>query len=117
MHMAVSAAEKREVNSYELFIGALSVFSIINIVLSLVLPDSAVQSVIIIVDTGLCVVFFAVFLGRLRRAESKSGYFLHQLGWLDLLGSLPFPGLRIARVFRVARDSARTRSGDEDADR
>ncbi len=36
-------------------------------------------------------------------AESKGGYFFHQLGWLDLLGSLPFPGLRIARVFRVAR--------------
>ncbi len=99
----VSAAEQKEVNSYELFIGALSVFSIVNIVLSLVLPDSAVQSVIVIVDTGLCVVFFADFLGRLRKAESKSGYFFHQLGWLDLLGSLPFPGLRIARVFRVAR--------------
>jgi len=101
--MAVSAADQREVNSYELFIGALSVISIINIVLALVLPDPAVRNVIIIVDTGLCFVFFADFLGRLRNAESKSGYFFRQLGWLDLLGSLPFPGLRIARVFRVAR--------------
>ncbi len=58
---------------------------------------------ILIVDTGLCFVFFADFLGRLRNAESKSGYFFRQLGWLDLLGSLPFPGLRIARVFRVSR--------------
>lgn len=99
----VSAAEKQEVNSYELFIAALSVISIINIVLSLALPDPAVRNVIIIVDTGLCLVFFADFLGRLRNAESKSRYFFHQLGWLDLLGSLPFPGLRIARVFRVAR--------------
>jgi Ion transport protein len=101
--MAVSAADQREVNSYELFIGALSVISIINIVLALVLPDPAVRNVIVIVDTGLCFVFFADFLGRLRNAESKSGYFFRQLGWLDLLGSLPFPGLRIARVFRVAR--------------
>jgi hypothetical protein len=99
----VSTAEQKEVNSYELFIGALSVFSIFNIVLSLLAPDGAVRTVILIVDTGLCFVFFADFLGRLRGAESKSGYFLHQLGWLDLLGSLPFPGLRIARVFRVAR--------------
>jgi hypothetical protein len=99
----VSAAEQKEVNPYELFIGALSVFSIFNILLSLIIPDSAVKTVILIVDTGLCFVFFADFLGRLRNAESKSGYFLHQLGWLDLLGSLPFPGLRIARVFRVAR--------------
>jgi voltage-gated potassium channel len=101
--MTLSAAEKQEVNSYELFIGALSVLSIFNILLSLLLPDAAVRNVILIVDTGLCFVFLADFLGRLRRAESKSGYFLHQLGWLDLLGSLPFPGLRIARVFRVTR--------------
>lgn len=101
--MTISAAEQKEVNSYELFIGALSVFSIFNIVLSLLVPDSAVRTVILIVDTGLCFVFFADFLGRLRGAESKSGYFFHQLGWLDLLGSLPFPGLRIARVFRVTR--------------
>ena len=31
----VSAAEQKEVNPYELFIGALSVFSIFNIVLSI----------------------------------------------------------------------------------
>ena len=99
----VTAAEQKEVNSYELFIGALSVISIINIVLALAIPDSAVRNVILIVDTGLCFVFFADFLGRLRNAESKSKYFFRQLGWLDLLGSLPFPGLRIARVFRVAR--------------
>lgn len=101
--MAVSATERQEVNSYELFIAALSVISIINIVLALVISDPAVRNVVTIVDTGLCVVFFADFLGRLRRAESKRGYFFRQLGWLDLLGSLPFPGLRIARVFRVVR--------------
>jgi voltage-gated potassium channel len=100
----VSAAEQQEVNSYELFIAALSVISIVNIFLELFLVfDPAVANVILIVDTGLCVVFFADFLGRLRNAESKGGYFFRQLGWLDLLGSLPFPGLRIARVFRVAR--------------
>jgi len=101
--MTLTAAEKQEVNSYELFIGALSVISIINIVLALVIFDPAVRNVVLIVDTGLCFVFFADFLGRLRAAESKSGYFFRQLGWLDLLGSLPFPGLRIARVFRVSR--------------
>jgi hypothetical protein len=99
----LTAAEKQEVNPYELFIGALSVISIINILLYLIIPDQAVRNVVEIVDTGLCFVFFADFLGRLRNAESKSDYFFRHLGWLDLLGSLPFPGLRIARVFRVAR--------------
>jgi voltage-gated potassium channel len=101
--MTLSAAEQKEVNSYELFIAALSVFSIINIVLVLVISDPAVRNVVEIIDFGLCVVFLADFFGRLARAESKSGYFFRHLGWLDLLGSLPLPGLRIARVFRIGR--------------
>ena len=101
--MTLSADEKQEVNSYELFIAALSVLSIINIGLVLVLSDPAVRNVVEIIDFGLCVVFLADFCARLARAESKSGYFVRHLGWLDLLGSLPFPGLRLARVFRVAR--------------
>jgi hypothetical protein len=101
--MAVSRREQPEVSSYELFIAVLSIFSIVNIVLELWPLDQNVKDVILIVDTGLCVVFLADFLGRLWRADSKGEYFFHQLGWLDLLGSLPFPGLRIARVFRVAR--------------
>jgi ion transport protein len=99
----LTAAEKKEVNSYELFIGALSIISIFNIVLFIFLPDPAVREVVVIVDTSLCLVFLIDFFGRLRNAESKNRYFFRQLGWLDLLGSLPFPGLRIARVFRVAR--------------
>ena len=106
----LTAAEKKEVNSYELFIGALSILSIFNIVLYLLVPDSAVKEVIVIVDSSLCIVFLIDFLGRLRNAESKNRYFFRQLGWLDLLGSLPFPGLRIARVFRVARVVRLTRA-------
>src|SRR5215831_9729734 len=99
----LTPAEQKEVNPYELFIGALSVISIFNIVLYIFLPDPAVREVVVIVDTSLCFVFLADFFGRLRNAESKNRYFFRQLGWLDLLGSLPFPGLRIARVFRVTR--------------
>jgi voltage-gated potassium channel len=101
--MAAPATDQHETSSYELFIAALSVFSIINIVLALLFSDPNVRNIIVIVDTGLCFVFMADFLGRLGRATSKREYFFRQLGWLDLLGSLPFPGLRIARVFRVAR--------------
>ncbi len=101
--MAVSQRDQQEVNSYELFIAVLSVFSIVNIVLLLLPLDQNVKNVILIIDTGLCVVFLADFLARLWRADSKGGYFFHHFGWLDLLGSLPIPGLRIARVFRVVR--------------
>jgi voltage-gated potassium channel len=101
--MAAPPTDQQETSSYELFIAALSAFSIINIALELLLWDSAVRNVITIVDTGLCVAFLADFFGRLGRAKSKRQYFFRQLGWLDLLGSLPLPGLRIARVFRVVR--------------
>ena len=92
-----------EVNSYELFIAVLSVVSIVNLVLILFPFDPNTHNVLRIVDAGLTVAFFADFLGRLLRASNKGRYFFRQLGWLDLLGSLPFPELRLARVFRVFR--------------
>jgi voltage-gated potassium channel len=101
--MAAAAPGEQEASSYELFMAAISVFSIVNLVL-LVLPlQGDVKTVILIVDTSLCLAFLADFLARLLRAYSKREYFFRQLGWLDLLGSLPFPGLRVARVFRVVR--------------
>ena len=89
-------------NSYELFIGALSVFSIINIVLSLVLPDPAVRTVIVIVDTGLCFVFFADFLGayETRRARSATSS-TSSAGW-TCWAACPFRGCA-SRVSSVSR--------------
>lgn len=101
--MAASAADEQETSSYELFIAAISVFSIVNIVLVLLPLQEDIKNVILIVDAGLSLAFLADFLGRLLRARRKREYFFRQLGWLDLLGSLPFPGLRLFRVFRVAR--------------
>jgi voltage-gated potassium channel len=83
----------------------LSVFSLINIVLEAVVAREDVVSVVLIVDGVLCLVFLGDFLFRLHRAPSKRGYFIGDLGWLDLLGSLPLPGLRLARIVRVVRVS------------
>jgi hypothetical protein len=71
--MTLSAAEKKEVNSCELLIGALSVISIFNIVLYLLLPNPALGNVVVIVATGRCCVFFADFLGGLRKPRTKAG--------------------------------------------
>jgi voltage-gated potassium channel len=55
----------------------------------------------LIID-GLCsIAFLTDFFLRLHRAPTKRSYFIGQKGWLDLLGSLPFPLFRLARVFRV----------------
>lgn len=90
-------------SSYELFIGALSMLSIINLVLVLTPVSEPVQQIVLIVDAALTLVFLIDFAIRLGAAPSKSGYFFRGGGWLDLIGSLPM--LRIFRLFRVLRVS------------
>jgi gas vesicle protein len=46
---------------------------------------------------------FMGILYRLLRAPVKRVYLVKEYGWLDLLGSLPVPGLRLARLFRVVQ--------------
>ncbi len=88
---------------YELFVLALSVLSIVNLLL--LLPFSPLeqqqQDVVFIIDAVLTIVFLGDFTYRLLKAESKRGYFLREGGWLDLIGSLPL--LRVFRIFRVLR--------------
>jgi voltage-gated potassium channel len=88
---------------YELFVGALSVLSLVNIVLAALLRDEALQTVVRVIDILLSVVFLIDFLARLRRAPSRRDYVFRQFGWADLLASLPFPQFKILRVFRLLR--------------
>ena len=91
-------------SSWEIFVLALSVLSLFNILLvALVLQDDDAVRVVLVVDGALCIVFFADFLYRLFTAGSKRAYFVREGGWLDFIGSLPFPAFRIARGLRVAR--------------
>jgi voltage-gated potassium channel len=101
----VSAADRSQLrnSSYEVFILLLSLVSLSNIVLAALLWSSEARDVVLVVDTALCIVFLADFAYRLLTAESKREYMGRGGGWLDLIGSLPAPGLRIARVFRVVR--------------
>jgi voltage-gated potassium channel len=88
---------------YEIFVGALSLLSIVNIVLVAFMRDPATPNVIYAVDWVLSIIFLGDFLMRLRRAPSGWDYFLRQFGWADLLASLPFPQVKILRVFRLIR--------------
>ena len=89
--------------SYELFIGALSILSILNLALYYFIPDENVSAVILIMDGLLSLIFIADFLYRLFTAESKSNYFFRQMGWVDLLASLPAPQFKVLRMFRIVR--------------
>lgn len=88
---------------YEIFIAALSVLSLVNIVLASLLRDEATQTVVYTLDGLLSVVFLIDFLVRLRRAPSRVDYVFRQFGWADLLASLPFPQVKILRIFRLVR--------------
>jgi len=80
--------------TFELFIGALSVLSIINLLLFYLIDNLIVSGVVVIVDGLLSLIILADFLFRLFSANSKTRYFFVQFGWADLLASLPFPQVK-----------------------
>jgi voltage-gated potassium channel len=89
--------------SYEIFVGALSVLSIVNLVLVYAINDDNLSTVLLWVNVLLSVVFMIDFGYRLVSAESKSGYFFRQYGWADLLASLPLEQAKVLRLFRLVR--------------
>lgn len=98
-------ARRNELKStgYEIFVAILSVLSIVNIVLMYALDDDNLDTVILAMNGLLSLIFLADFTYRLLTADSKSGYFVGQFGWADLLASLPFPQVKVLRVFRLVR--------------
>jgi voltage-gated potassium channel len=88
---------------YEIFIGILSILSILNIVLLYGVRDPNLDSVLNVMNGLLSFIFLGDFTYRLLTAESKSQYFFRQFGWADLLASLPFEQFKILRIFRLVR--------------
>lgn len=98
----------RHSDSYNLFILALTIFSLI--VMAGILIPSINSAVLLRVDFFICLVFLLDFLVNLWRAPGRAAYFFRQGGWLDLLGSIPVvsgapwtPFLRLARLGRLNR--------------
>jgi voltage-gated potassium channel len=85
---------------YELFILALTLLSLGNLVILALPLDPQVNTVIFIVDGLLCIFFMADFVWRLYSAPSKRAYL--RFGWLDFLGSLPIPLFRLFRLYRAS---------------
>ena len=89
--------------SYEIFIGVLSIMSVVNIALVLILQDPALRQILVVMDGIFSVIFLIDFTYRITTAPSASRYFFVQFGWADLLASLPLAELKILRLFRVFR--------------
>jgi hypothetical protein len=103
--MVEAETQRKELKNtgYEIFVGILSVLSIVNIVLLYAVDDPNLDTVLFAMNALLSVIFLADFTYRLFTAESKSRYFFRQFGWADLLASLPFEQVKILRVFRLVR--------------
>jgi voltage-gated potassium channel len=89
--------------SYELFIVAVSALSLANIVIFLGPFDPDTKEIAAIIDLFLSAILIVDFLGRLYVADDRQAYFFRRGGWLDLLGSLPLPIIRVFRIARVYR--------------
>lgn len=100
-----SAEQGKELKNpgYEIFVGILSILSILNIVLLSVVDDPNLDTVLYVMNAILSAIFLVDFTYRLFTAESKSRYFFRQFGWADLLASLPFEQVKILRIFRLVR--------------
>lgn len=85
---------------YEIFIAAVSVLSVFNIVLSYI-PGVVLDAinVVFIINAVLTLLFIYDFGLRLATAPSRSVYFFRAYGWADLLAIIPM--FRIFRLFRI----------------
>jgi hypothetical protein len=88
---------------YEIFVGILSVLSIVNLVLIVAFQDESLETVLWVMNALFSLIFLIDFTYRIFTAPSAAAYFFRHFGWADLLASLPFPQLKILRVFRLIR--------------
>jgi voltage-gated potassium channel len=85
---------------YELFIAAISILSVFNMVLSYIpgVDPDAIR-VVYIINAVLTLLFIYDFGLRFATAPSRSFYFIRNYGWADLLAIIP--AFRIFRLFRI----------------
>lgn len=88
---------------YEIFIGLLSILSIVNLILMLLVKDQTLQIVLAIMNIPITIIFMIDFVYRFKTAPSKSYYFWRNWGWADLLASMPFQQTKILRLFRLVK--------------
>lgn len=88
---------------YEIFIGVLSVLSIANLLLAVLIRDPDLQTILTVMNGLFSAIFLGDFIFRLATAPARGAYFFRHFGWADLLASLPFAQLKILRVFRLIR--------------
>jgi hypothetical protein len=101
----VVSTEQPEQNltSFELFVLALSVFAISNLVWLIIPTRQSIDDVVRIIDVWISAIFFADFLLQIRRAPKIRTYFFRGGGWIDLVSCVPLPIFKLARIPQIVR--------------
>jgi voltage-gated potassium channel len=94
-------------NSYQIFMLVLTILSL-AIMGALLLPLSqATRDALNVYDNLICFIFLADFAYNISGSRPRRQYFIHERGWLDLLGSIPSLGITpwgsLLRLFRISR--------------
>jgi len=91
-------------NAYEIFILVLTLLSLAVMGLLLLPLSQPTLDTLLFYDNLICIVFLGDFAYNITGSRPRRQYFIHQRGWLDLLGSIPSLGiLRFTALFRLAR--------------
>jgi hypothetical protein len=88
-------------SAYELFVLAVSILSLINLVLLLSPIGSDANQVVFIVDRFIGLIFLFDFLLNLQSSKNRKEYFYRNFGWADMLAAVPFTSFNIFRIFRI----------------
>ncbi len=97
--------------NYELFLFALTIISVANMVL-MFFSDDLTKQVVSIIDGGICVIFLVDFAARSLRTRPVRKYWIESYGWMDFIGSLPIPILRVVRLARYGLLARKLRKSD-----
>lgn len=101
--MTNKTTQNGKVSPYDVFIVAITLLSIGNMALYLLIDVQAMVYAITAIDILLSGLFFVDFVRLFAKAESKAKYFFRDFGWADLLASAPFPQLKVLRIFRLIK--------------
>jgi voltage-gated potassium channel len=88
---------------YEIFVGAVSILSILNLGLLTFVREPTLENVLYVMNLLLSLILFGDFCYRLVTASSRREYLGRGFGWADLLASVPLPQLKLLRVFRLLK--------------
>jgi len=87
--------------AWEVFVLGISLLSVFNLLVVLIIRDPSIEQVFAIMDSILTVVFLFDLARRLVVATDRRAYMLRGRGWIDLLAA--FPLLRVLRLLRIVR--------------